>query len=124
MAGAQADPEIAKAFREIWIRPRRAEARKLFERYIENGVLDSRLDPDLGGGVGFRAARITGLLICLGRDHARISRQVGGYGVARLSDSTLTWVTDMNYRLHFAGNSLSVTGFTRVVSCMLDARYP
>ena len=26
IAGAQADPEIAKAFREIWIRPRRAEA--------------------------------------------------------------------------------------------------
>jgi len=53
MAGAQADPEIAKAFREIWIRPRRAEARKLFERYIEQGVLDSRLDPDLAVELAF-----------------------------------------------------------------------
>jgi AcrR family transcriptional regulator len=47
IAGAQADPEIAKAFREIWIRPRRAEARKLFERYIATGVARADLDPDL-----------------------------------------------------------------------------
>ena len=47
IAGAQADPEIAKAFREIWIRPRRAEARKLFERYIAAGVARADLDPDL-----------------------------------------------------------------------------
>jgi len=47
LAGAQADPEIAKAFREIWIRPRRAEARKLFERYVEQGVARPDLDPDL-----------------------------------------------------------------------------
>ena len=47
IAGAQADPEIAKAFREIWIRPRRAEARKLFERYIATGVARPDLDPDL-----------------------------------------------------------------------------
>ena len=47
IAGAQADPEIAKAYREIWIAPRRAEARKLFERHIALGVADSRLDPDL-----------------------------------------------------------------------------
>src|SRR5258705_642215 len=38
IAGAQADPEMAKAFRETWMRPRRAEARKLFERYIAAGV--------------------------------------------------------------------------------------
>src|ERR1700722_18256120 len=37
MGGPQADPEIASAFREVWIRPRPAEARKLFERYIEQG---------------------------------------------------------------------------------------
>jgi AcrR family transcriptional regulator len=47
IAGAQADPEIAKAYRESWIAPRRAEARKLFERYIEAGVADASLDPDL-----------------------------------------------------------------------------
>lgn len=47
IAGAQADPEIAKAFREIWIRPRRAEARKLFERYIRDGIARPDLDPDL-----------------------------------------------------------------------------
>ena len=47
IAGAQADPEIAKAYREIWIAPRRAEARKIFERYIQEGVADADLDPDL-----------------------------------------------------------------------------
>lgn len=47
IAGAQADPEVAKAFRESWIRPRRAEARKLFERYIAAGITDPNLDPDL-----------------------------------------------------------------------------
>jgi AcrR family transcriptional regulator len=47
IAGAQADPEIAKAYREIWIAPRRAEARKIFARYIAEGVADSKLDPDL-----------------------------------------------------------------------------
>lgn len=47
IAGAQADPEIAKAYRESWIAPRRAEARKIFERYIAAGVADASLDPDL-----------------------------------------------------------------------------
>jgi len=47
IAGAQADPEIATAFRELWIRPRRAEARKLFEGYIAQGVARASLDPDL-----------------------------------------------------------------------------
>jgi AcrR family transcriptional regulator len=47
IAGAQADPEIAKAFRELWIRPRRAEAKKLFERHIAEGIADASLDPDL-----------------------------------------------------------------------------
>jgi len=47
IAGAQADPDVAEAFREIWIRPRRAEARKLFERYIAEGVARPDLDPDL-----------------------------------------------------------------------------
>jgi AcrR family transcriptional regulator len=47
IAGAQADPEIAKAFRDSWIRPRRAEAKRIFERHISEGVADSHLDPDL-----------------------------------------------------------------------------
>ena len=53
MAGAQADPEIAKAFRETWIRPRRGEAKRLFERYIAEGIADERLDPDLAVEVIF-----------------------------------------------------------------------
>src|SRR5580692_7209088 len=47
IAGAQADPEIAKAYREIWIAPRRAEAKKIFERHIAEGTADASLDPDL-----------------------------------------------------------------------------
>lgn len=47
IAGAQADPAIAKAFRETWIRPRRAEAKKVFERHIAEGIADAGLDPDL-----------------------------------------------------------------------------
>jgi AcrR family transcriptional regulator len=53
IAGAQADPEIAKAFRELWIRPRRAEARKLFERLIAEGVADRNLDADLAVEIVF-----------------------------------------------------------------------
>jgi AcrR family transcriptional regulator len=53
IAGAQADPEMAKAFREIWMRPRRAEARKLFERYIAEGVVRPDLDPDLAVEIVF-----------------------------------------------------------------------
>jgi AcrR family transcriptional regulator len=47
IAGALADPEIANAFRELWIRPRRAEARKLFEKHIAQGTARAGLDPDL-----------------------------------------------------------------------------
>jgi AcrR family transcriptional regulator len=47
IAAAQGDPEIAHAFRELWIRPRRAEARKLFGRHIAEGIADANLDPDL-----------------------------------------------------------------------------
>jgi AcrR family transcriptional regulator len=47
IAGAQADPEIAAAFRELWIRPRRGEARKLVERYMAQGIARAGLDPDL-----------------------------------------------------------------------------
>ena len=53
IAGAQADPEMAKAFRESWIRPRRAEARKLFERYVAEGVARPDLDPDLAVEIVF-----------------------------------------------------------------------
>ena len=47
LGGALADPAIAQAFREIWIRPRRAEATKLFERYVAEGVARADLDPEL-----------------------------------------------------------------------------
>ena len=47
IAGAQADPDVAEAFREAWIRPRRAEAKKLFARYVEKGIARPDLDPDL-----------------------------------------------------------------------------
>jgi AcrR family transcriptional regulator len=53
IAGAQADPEMAKVFRETWMRPRRAEARKLFERYIAAGVARADLDPDLAVEIVF-----------------------------------------------------------------------
>jgi AcrR family transcriptional regulator len=47
LAGAQSDPDVAEAFREAWIRPRRAEAKKLFARYVELGVARPDLDLDL-----------------------------------------------------------------------------
>jgi AcrR family transcriptional regulator len=53
IVGAQADPEIAQAFRELWIRPRRAEARKLFERSIVAGIADRNLDADLAVEIVF-----------------------------------------------------------------------
>jgi len=53
IAGALSDPEIATAFREFWIRPRRTEAKKLFERYIAQGVMRADVDPDLAVEVVF-----------------------------------------------------------------------
>ena len=53
IAGAQADPEIATAFPEMWIRPRRGEARKLFEKYVASGVARTDLDPDLAAEIVF-----------------------------------------------------------------------
>lgn len=47
IAGAQADPVVAEAFRESWIRPRRAEAKKVFARYVEKGEARPELDLDL-----------------------------------------------------------------------------
>ncbi|HEY3838555.1 MAG TPA: TetR/AcrR family transcriptional regulator [Bryobacteraceae bacterium] len=47
IAGAQADPDAAEAFREVWIRPRRAEAKKVFEKYVANGIARPDLDLDL-----------------------------------------------------------------------------
>jgi len=47
IAGAQADPSVAEAFREAWIRPRRAEAKKVFARYVERGIARPDLDLDL-----------------------------------------------------------------------------
>ncbi|MES1257315.1 MAG: TetR-like C-terminal domain-containing protein, partial [Acidobacteriota bacterium] len=53
ISGAQADPDIASAFRELWIRPRRAEARRLFERYVVKGIARPDLDPDLAVEIVF-----------------------------------------------------------------------
>jgi AcrR family transcriptional regulator len=47
LAGVMQDPDAAEAFREFWIRPRRAEAKKVFERNIANGRARADLDPDL-----------------------------------------------------------------------------
>jgi AcrR family transcriptional regulator len=47
IAGAQSDPDVAEAFREAWIRPRRAEAKKVFEKYVERGVVRPEQDLDL-----------------------------------------------------------------------------
>jgi AcrR family transcriptional regulator len=47
IAGAQSDPDVAEAFRESWIRPRRAEAKKVFEKYVERGVVRPEQDLDL-----------------------------------------------------------------------------
>ncbi len=53
IAGAQNDPDVAEAFREAWIRPRRVEAKKVFARYVENGVARPDLDLDLAVEIMF-----------------------------------------------------------------------
>jgi AcrR family transcriptional regulator len=47
LAEAQSEPDVAEAFREAWIRPRRTEAKKLFARYVELGIARPDLDLDL-----------------------------------------------------------------------------
>jgi AcrR family transcriptional regulator len=47
VAAAQSDPEVAEAFRTMWIAPRRAGAKESLRRYCESGELPSDLDLDL-----------------------------------------------------------------------------
>lgn len=47
LAGAQADPEVAEAFRQSWIAPRRAEAKASLARHKESGKMAADLDLDL-----------------------------------------------------------------------------
>ncbi|HEX4770419.1 MAG TPA: TetR/AcrR family transcriptional regulator [Bryobacteraceae bacterium] len=44
IAAAQSDPEVAEAFRELWIKPRRREARHVLERYQREGLLSGNAD--------------------------------------------------------------------------------
>jgi hypothetical protein len=47
IAAAQSDPEIADAFRQMWIAPRRAEAKRVLERYRRTGEIHEDTDLDL-----------------------------------------------------------------------------
>jgi len=47
LTGAQTEPEVADAFRKVWIAPRRAEAKRVLERHQRAGVLAADLDLDL-----------------------------------------------------------------------------
>jgi AcrR family transcriptional regulator len=47
VAGGQSDPEIASAFREFWITPRRAEAKEALRRHCTTGELPEGIDLDL-----------------------------------------------------------------------------
>lgn len=46
LAAAQTDPEVAQAYREIWMAPRRAEAKNLLQRHCASGEAASDLDLD------------------------------------------------------------------------------
>ena len=46
VAGGQTDPAIAKAFRDFWIAPRRAEAKTALRRYCATGELSEDIDLD------------------------------------------------------------------------------
>jgi AcrR family transcriptional regulator len=68
VAAAQNDPQVADAFRAYWIKPRRAQAKKVLIRKQEKGQLRTDLDLDavldtLYGPIYFR----------LLRDHAPLS---------------------------------------------------
>lgn len=45
IAAAQNDPEVAEAFRRVWVKPRRGDAKDLLQRHQERGQL--RADADL-----------------------------------------------------------------------------
>jgi AcrR family transcriptional regulator len=44
LGAAQSDPSVAEAYRELWIKPRRAQAREAFERHREAGRLPADTD--------------------------------------------------------------------------------
>jgi AcrR family transcriptional regulator len=44
IAAAQSDPEVAEAFRELWIKPRRRNARHVLERYQQEGSIPRNVD--------------------------------------------------------------------------------
>src|SRR3954464_6055011 len=47
VGAAQSDPEVAAAFLEEWVKPRRKEARTVLERYQTQGQIDPEVDLDL-----------------------------------------------------------------------------
>ncbi len=48
IAGAQSDPEVAEAFRQLWIKPRRAQALAILQRYQEAGEIATEIDLETG----------------------------------------------------------------------------
>lgn len=44
IAAAQSDPEVAEAFRELWIKPRRRDASHVLERYQREGLISENID--------------------------------------------------------------------------------
>ncbi len=47
IAAAQSDPEVAIAFRSVWMQPRRAATKAVLQRHQESGRLATDLDLDL-----------------------------------------------------------------------------
>jgi AcrR family transcriptional regulator len=47
IAAAQSDPEVAAAFRSVWMQPRRATTKAVLERHQQGGRLAKELDLDL-----------------------------------------------------------------------------
>jgi AcrR family transcriptional regulator len=47
IAAAQSDPEVAEAFRTLWIEPRRAQAKEVLKRHQTEGRLASDIDLDV-----------------------------------------------------------------------------
>jgi AcrR family transcriptional regulator len=59
LAAAQSDPEVAEAYRRIWIQPRRAQARSVLEHHKERGTIAKNTNLDvildtLYGAIYFR----------------------------------------------------------------------
>ena len=47
VAAAQSDPEVAEAFRNVWVIPRRADARQVLEKHQQEGRLPAGVDLEL-----------------------------------------------------------------------------